>query len=286
VPSPNPQQQPGCLLSRWGRCVALHLHALCPVAPEIWRYLSRVNVLRGIAAYVRSYHQYARHPHADPSFPLRFVKAYPQIYDRFRAAGELPRHYFLQDIWAARRVHTAGVAVHVDVGSRVDGMLGHCLSFCRVVMIDIRPLPMNVPHLEFQQGNATDLSSVPADSVASLSSLHAVEHFGLGRYGDPVDPQAYQQAIGELIRILAPGGNLYFSVPIGRQRLEFNAHRVFDPVTVRSLFAGLQLVEFAAIGDDGQLREQVRPDDYRGARYACGLFWFRKAGSAAPPADQ
>ena len=66
-------------------------------------------------------------------------------------------------------------------------------------------------------------------SLESLSTLHAVEHFGLGRYGDPIHPDGWRRAAEALARVLAPGGRLYFSVPIGRERLVFNAHRVFSP---------------------------------------------------------
>jgi hypothetical protein len=62
--------------------------------------------------------------------------------------------------------------------------------------------------------------------------LHAIEHFGLGRYGDPVNPQGYQRGIANMAQLLQPGGTFYLSTPIGQERVEFNANWVFDPRSI------------------------------------------------------
>ena len=69
----------------------------------------------------------------------------------------------------------------------------------------------------------TNLSHLD-DSVESLSYLHTMEHIGLGRYGDPIDPLGYLKGMNELQRVLKPGGKLYLSVLIGQERVEFNAY--------------------------------------------------------------
>lgn len=48
------------------------------------------------------------------------------------------------------------------------------------------------------------------DAVVSLS---AIEHIGLGHYGDPVDPDGDTQAMANVFRWLKPGGWVYFDVP-------------------------------------------------------------------------
>jgi len=103
-----------------------------------------------------------------------------------------------------------------------------------------------------------------------------MEHVGLGRYGDKIDPNGCFQGMEELARILAPGGRLYFSVPIGRERTEFNAHRIFDPESVLECFSSLTLLHFAAINDLGELVDPANWRDYRTANLACGLFVFSK----------
>ena len=186
------------------------------------------------------------------------------------------RHYFLQDLWAARRVYERRPASHLDVGSRLDGFVAHLLTFMPVTVVDIRPLAHPPAGLTFVRGDALTLAEIPTDSAESLSSLHTVEHFGLGRYGDPIDPAGWRRGLAALARVLRPGGTLYLSVPVGRQRLEFNAQRVFHPRTVPDALAPLQLTHFAAIGDDGVLADPADPDDYAMAVNACGLYELTK----------
>jgi hypothetical protein len=59
--------------------------------------------------------------------------------------------------------------------------------FCKVTLIDIRPLDIEVEGLSYI--NADIRSGLPAHAAAfdSASSLHCIEHFGLGRYNDPLN---------------------------------------------------------------------------------------------------
>jgi hypothetical protein len=103
-----------------------------------------------------------------------------------------------------------------------------------------------------------------------------LEHIGLGRYGDELSPQGSEDAARELARILAPGGNLYLGVPVGRERVEFNAHRIFNPLTVLGFFRGLELVDFAAVDDNDCFVSKPSPSDFNNSDYACGLYHFVK----------
>lgn len=204
----------------------------------------------------------------------------PILDDRRGAAGTAYGHYFFQDLWAARKIFRRHPTRHVDIGSRIDGFVAHLLVFMPVDVIDIRALPSAVDGLTFVQGDATRLVAVPDQSIASLSSLHAVEHFGLGRYGDPLDATASFEAMRTLARVLAPGGRLYFSVPIGRERIEFNAHRILSPQRVLREFGDLELVSFAAVDDSGAYVENADPGAFADSVFACGLFEFTRAEQA------
>ena len=212
-----------------------------------------------------------------PAFRLRVSDAFPILTDRHAGAGVAEGHYFHQDLWAARKIFQARPATHLDIGSRVDGFVAHLLTFMPVTIVDIRPLDSRIEGLSYLQDDATSLSMLRVGSVPSLSSLHAAEHFGLGRYSDPIDPDACFKFMQSLQRVLAPNGRLYFSVPVGRERVEFNAHRVFDPKTILERFSSLQLESFSYVGDDGALYQNTDPLALPDSEMACGLFEFTKA---------
>jgi SAM-dependent methyltransferase len=232
-----------------------------------------VNRWRGVPFFFRNLALYQR---AGPDeFPITMRDLYYMSHERFSAAGTAKGHYFHQDLWAARKLYEGGVRHHVDVGSRIDGFVAHVLPFCEVDYVDIRPLDTDIQGLAFRRGSAVEMP-FESSSVASLSSLHVLEHIGLGRYGDPVDPSGYRRAASEFKRVLAPDGTLLLGTPVGRERLCFDAHRVFDPERIAKLFSPLRLESFAIVPDGG---DRVIQTDFEHARrhdYACGLFTFRK----------
>lgn len=78
----------------------------------------------------------------------------------------------------------------------------------------------------------------------------------------------------ELSHILAVNGNLYFSVPVGKQKIYFNTHRVHSPRTIIEYFKDLELIELSGVTDSGRFMEDI--DVLEKSNYACGLFWFTK----------
>ena len=201
---------------------------------------------------------------------------YPQLYDRYDECGNIPKHYFLQDLWAATKIYANQVWMHYDLGSRLDGFIAHILPFQKVTMIDIRPLHCLIENLYFVEA---DFLKTPFkdNSINSISALHSVEHIGLGRYGDKVEPNSWRDVIQEMKRITAVGGNIYFSVPIGRERVCFNAHRVFNPFTILAEFGSdFELVEFSAINDEDIFMGNADMKQFENAEYSCGLYHFRR----------
>lgn len=254
---------------RYGRWI---LRFLSVVGFDPRRCLSN---LKGLPFYLRDVIVYCQRRPSE-SFRIHLFDCFPILDERRQNAGTGKGAYFHQDLWAARKIFARCPEGHIDVGSRIDGFVAHLLTFMPVTVIDIRPMESEVLGLTFVQDDATSLTNLPDQSVDSLSSLHAAEHFGLGRYSDPVEPQACHTFIKSLERVLKPGGRLYFAVPIGRERVEFNAHRIFSPATIINSFDGLSLVSFSVVDDAGSLYEDV---DYRTLpefEYGCGLFEFTK----------
>lgn len=242
-----------------------------------WDLRKTVNAVRGIPYFLRDAKRY-RGSAGNGALVLESANLVPMLHDRFDTAGDARGHYFFQDIWAARKIYGRRPERHVDIGSRVDGFIAHLLVFMPVEIVDVRALPSIMPEISFVQDDATKLMQFADNSLDSISSLHAAEHFGLGRYGDPIAPTAHLEFMASLVRVLKPGGRLYFAVPVGRERLEFNAHRVLSPHSVLSAFSALTLVSFAAVGDDGLFYGDCAPGEVADACYACGLFEFTKSG--------
>ncbi len=216
---------------------------------------------------------------APPEWRARLAELKPMLKDRHDSAGSAKGHYFLQDLWAAQWVCRFKPEEHVDVGSRVDGFVAHVASFCPVKYVDIRPLTTGVPGLTGLQGSVCELPFA-ARSVRSLSCLHVIEHIGLARYGDPMDPDGWRKGLAELQRVLAPGGQLLLGTPCGRSRVVFHAHRVFDPAQIVGALPELKLQEFSLIrdGDSTAWHENVSLTAAQGLDYGCGLFVFCRKG--------
>ncbi len=218
----------------------------------------------------------------DDDEPFKYSKEdeYPIITEYRKEAARLDSHYFIQDIWMAKKIIMQNPQIHYDIGSRVDGFLSHLLSAgLKVNMIDIRPLNVEVDGLLFTQGDATDLTNIEEGSVDSLSSLHVIEHFGLGRYGDELDPKGWIKGLKAMQRIVAVGGYFYISFPTGgRNRLFFNAHRVIEYHEVARVLDKMDLIE-AAYTSDYKLYEvpvEAFLDFHMSDERACALYIFKK----------
>lgn len=207
-------------------------------------------------------------------FSVKLSDFYPQIKDRTIKTG-FDRHYVYHTAWAARKVAEIKPAFHIDISSSLF-FSGLVSAFIPVKFYDYRPAELSLSNLKSEHG---DLMALPFenDSVQSLSCMHTIEHVGLGRYGDPYDQEGDLKAINELKRVLAIDGNLLFVVPVGKPKIEFNAHRIYSLEQILDYFKGLELKEFTLIPEKqgapiiGATADQVAAEDY-----GCGCFWFVK----------
>lgn len=215
------------------------------------------------------------------NFAINMDKLWPIITDKYALAGTMG-NYFWQDLWAAKLIIRSGVKRHFDIGSRIDGFIAHLLAAdIEVSMIDVREFPAQVENLRTIVDDATSLRQIPDESIESLSALCSIEHFGLGRYGDAVDPEACFQCFQQMQKKIKTGGKAYISVPIGQERVEFNAHRVFYAKTIIDCFHSMELKEFSCVADDGKGIEYDADlhgydCDRHNGEYRYGLFYFVK----------
>jgi len=206
---------------------------------------------------------------------LNWQDSFPSLTD-WTSLTPFDAHYFYQAAWIARRLTCTKPLWHVDIGSSVM-MIGVTSAIAPTTFVDYRPFRAQLAGL---QSLAGDLMTLPFadDSVPSLSCLHVIEHVGLGRYGDKLNPQGSYEAGCELARILGRGGRLFLSTPVGRERVQFNAHRVFAPETVVAMFKDLELVDYALVDDQGRFRDHQYPISMHSfnGEYGCGMFEFVK----------
>ena len=207
---------------------------------------------------------------------------WPCLFDKTATTG-IDAHYFHQAVWAGHKIQEFSPADHVDIGSDVC-YVGMLTTILPVRFVDIRPLQLNIPNYEGIDGSILDLP-FPDASINSISCLHVIEHIGLGRYGDPLDPEGSIKACRELQRVLAPCGQLLVSMPIGTARVQFNGQRVFAVRDVLQMFPELTLTEMAMVDAAGSFHATLLPDDQRisaleqaTADFGLGLFLFTRQG--------
>lgn len=234
------------------------------------------QTLIGIPRYISDLYKFRTIRSKESTF--KFSMWNPILSDWNDQAGNARGHYFHQDLYVAQKIFKNKPQKHIDIGSRVDGFVAHVASFRDIEIIDIRELDSNIENVIFRKADLMGLPEDLIDYTDSISSLHALEHFGLGRYGDPLDYYGYLKGLASITKILKTGGRFYFSVPIGEQTIEFNAHRVFSvSYLIKILSEDYKIENFSFVNDKGdfiknQLLDPTLAEISYGCKYGCGIF--------------
>jgi hypothetical protein len=201
----------------------------------------------------------------------------PVFRDYRDSAGSAKGHYFWQDLICARWIFEKTPKSHFDVASRVDGFIAHLLSFREVTILDIRPLEVNIPNLTVTLGDAQKDLSHLSGKFDSVSSLHSIEHFGLGRYGDVLDVEGHEKGLRNIASCVSPYGYLYVSFPIGKAAVEFNAQRIIDPMWAPRILQDFTLEEFVLIPWKDEPKFGMLPSEVDTNVWGqAGLYRFKK----------
>jgi SAM-dependent methyltransferase len=190
----------------------------------------------------------------------RKEEIYPCLYDKTLITNIEPI-YFYQDSWAFEQIFKNKPDKHFDIGSH-HKFVAHLSKVVDLTMVDIRPLALPMESIKFLEGSILDLPFKDS-SINSLSSLCVVEHIGLGRYGDPIDPLGSEKAFSEIDRVLSEGANFYFSVPVeNTNKIYFNAHRAFnEDYLFEKILHNYTIIDKKYIYDN-EYQTELRPEQF------------------------
>ena len=235
---------------------------------------------KGNRMFAKDMKEFLRQKGSDSTF--QWGRLYPILYEKKDEGGTMKGDYFHQDLYVAQQIYKTNPRRHLDIGSRTDGFVAHVAAFREIELIDIRPIRSRVKNIVFRQADLMQLPEDLKDYCDSVSSLHAIEHFGLGRYGDPIDYSGHLKGIENITQILKSGGTFYFSVPIGPLRVEFNAHRVFSLKYLIGILSPNYIIRsFSYVNDMGDFFENVALTEQSiqsnfSCWYGCGIFILEK----------
>jgi len=158
--------------------------------------------------------------------------------------------------WGLRGRHV------IVVGSLVPWYEAICLAerAASCTTVDHNPVAFEHPLLQqltIQDWNAMEEPRPVWDVALCISS---VEHAGLARYGDPVDPDGDLEAMDMIRAMVKPGGYLLLAVPVGADVIKWNAHRKYGRVRLPVLLHHWSLV--AQVGLTAQLLDDTNPDTH------------------------
>jgi hypothetical protein len=117
----------------------------------------------------------------------------------------------------------------------------------RVTAVDVRGYPFSHPNLTVRESLFGDWQGEDTlyDGAILLS---AIEHFGLGAYGEGAGANdADRVAMLRIRELLRPGGRLFLTVPYGKREIT-PLQRIYDDASLAALLEGFE-IEHREIGE-------------------------------------
>lgn len=223
--------------------------------------------------YWQNYRQFKTLLQGNNRFQMDWNERYP-ILGEDTPVTTFDSHYIYHPAWAARILAQTRPILHIDISSSLH-FCTMVSAFIPVDFYDYRPANVELNGLETKYA---DLTCLPfgANSVESLSCMHVVEHIGLGRYGDTLDVDGDLKAITELKRVVKRNGTLLFVAPVGKPKIQFNAHRIYSYDQITTYFSDFRVEQFALITDHGKFSIGANPKEANIQEYGCGCWWLIK----------
>ncbi len=176
-------------------------------------------------------------------------------YDR----RESKNYYPETDIWLyeALEKHPISGKELLIIGSEEPYYEGIAINAgANVTMVEYQKVTSAHPRLNTMTADEFNENNRLFDGAISISS---VEHSGLGRYGDPLDPDGDLKAMKALAGRLRKDGLCYLAVPIGIDQILWNAHRVYGRARLPLLIRGFEIVDsFGLVDSDFDVDEHKK----------------------------
>ena len=194
-------------------------------------------------------------------------------------AFEFKNQFFHSDLLISQKIFENNPTNHLDIGSRIDGLVSHLASFRSLDFADIRNVDLK-PHknINYKKIDIGDENLVISKKYFSISSVGVLGHVGLGRYGDKIDPNGHLKAFKNISNLTENTGILYLMVPVGIEGTEFNSHRVFNASFIVNCLKDLNfdLIEFNHVDDFGDLHLNTNIENTKNLNFGGGIFTLRK----------
>jgi len=234
-----------------------------------------LNKIRNVFHFKKSFAEFNRLA-KEHGFPLaKWSEIYPILGENTKETS-FDSHYIYHPAWAMQVIKIINPIKHTDISS-ILSFSANLSAFVPTEFYDYRPANLKLKNLKVGHADLTSLP-FPDNSIESLSCMHTIEHVGLGRYGDEIDPNGDKKAALELKRVLKKDGNLIVVVPVGNPTIKFNAHRIYSFEQVLEMFSGLTLIDHMLVPDnaiENGIIERPKESLINSQIYGCGCFWFK-----------
>ena len=125
--------------------------------------------------------------------------------------------------------------------------------------VEFRKINHNIPWLETFTVDEFHAAKREYDYGLTISAL---EHDGLGRYGDPIDPNGDLKTMRSYKSYLKKGGLMFLSVPVGQDAVCWNSHRIYGRYRLPMLLDGWEIIDQSGF-DPGLFDLGIAGQDYR-----------------------
>jgi hypothetical protein len=164
----------------------------------------------------------------------------------------------LLDSFEKYNIHNKKVAVVGSETPWIEAMLINLNN--RVTTIDY-----NVPDCKYNDLECKDYFKyfeTTTDKFDAVVCFSSIQHSGLGRYGDPLDPDGDYKVMDAIYRVLHKDGILIWGAPVGKDTLVWNAHRIYGPLRLEQVFKRFKELDWFGLSKEHLFNQQLEVHSY------------------------